>query len=103
MNSLFAHSKEVKSKQTFQYGNQTIEYILIQSKRRKTIEVIVDKDQITIRSPFDKTIKEIEQILNDKIKWISQKQKEIQNEKPEIIKPTFEQYPTLPYLGINYE
>ena len=68
MNSLSsAHSKEIKSKHSFQYGNKTLEYILIQSKRRKTIEVIVDKDQITIRSPFDKTTKEIEQILNDKI------------------------------------
>jgi predicted metal-dependent hydrolase len=103
MNSLSsAYPKEVSSKQTFQYGNKTIEYILIQSKRRKTIEVIVDKDQITIRSPFDKPIKEIQQMLNDKIKWISQKQKEIQIEKPEIIKPIFEEHSTLPYLGINY-
>ncbi len=39
--------------------------------------------------------------LNDKIKWISQKQKDIQREKPEIIKPTFEDHSTLPYLGKN--
>ena len=104
MNSLSsAHPKEIKSKQTFQYGNKTIEYNLIQSKRRKTCEVIVDKDEITIRAPFDKSINEIEQILNDKIKWISQKQKEIQNEKPEIIKPSFDDYSTLPYLGKNYD
>jgi predicted metal-dependent hydrolase len=103
MNSSSSHSKETKSKQAFQYGNISIEYTLIQSKRRKTIEVIVDKDKITIRSPFDKSVKEIEQILNDKIKWISQKQNEIQIKKPEIIKPLFEENSTLPYLGKNYD
>ena len=56
---LSAHSKEIESKQTFQYGNKTIKYKLIYSKRRKTCEVIVDKEQIIIRAPFDKSIKEI--------------------------------------------
>src|SRR3954452_21312489 len=101
--TLTTNPKEIKSKQTFQYGNKTIEYDLIHSKRRKTCEVIVDKDEIVIRAPFDKSIKDIEQILNDKIKWISQKQKEIQIEKPEIAKPTFDEHTTLPYLGKNYE
>ena len=100
--SMNLHSEE-KSKQTFQYGNKTIEYILIKSKRRKTCEVIVDKDEITIRAPFDKPLNEVEGILNDKIKWISQKQKEIQNEKPEIVKPSFDNNSTLPYLGKNYQ
>jgi len=53
------HHKEIKTKQTFQYGNKIMEYTLIQSKRRKTCEVIVDKEQIIIRAPFDKSIKEI--------------------------------------------
>jgi|tagenome__1003787_1003787.scaffolds.fasta_scaffold20276031_2 predicted metal-dependent hydrolase len=84
MNSLSsAHSKEVKSKQAFHYGNKNIEYTLIQSKRRKTCEVIVDKDGVTIRAPFNKSIIEIEHILNNKIKWISLKQKEIQRKEPE--------------------
>jgi predicted metal-dependent hydrolase len=102
MNSLSVDTKEIKTKQTFQYGNKTIEYNLIQSKRRKTCEVIVDKDEITIRAPFDKSQKEIDQMINEKIRWISQKQKEIQNQKPEIIKPSFEDCSTLPYLGNNY-
>jgi predicted metal-dependent hydrolase len=97
-----ASSKEIKTKQNFQYENKTIEYNLVQSKRRKTIEVIVDKNEITIRVPFEKSIKEIEGILNEKIKWISQKQKEIQNQKPEIIKPSFDDNTILPYLGKNY-
>src|SRR4051794_16760823 len=101
MNSLSVDIKEIKTKQTFPYGSKTIEYNLIQSKRRKTCEVIVDKDEITIRVPFDKPVIEIEKILNDKLKWISQKQKEIQNEKPEIVKPLFDDRTTLPYLGNN--
>lgn len=55
--------KENKAKQIFQYGNKTIEYTLMQSKRRNMIEVMVDKDEITIRSPFDKSLEEIEKIL----------------------------------------
>ena len=31
---------------------------------------MIDKDKITIRAPFDKSIPEIEKILNNKIKWI---------------------------------
>lgn len=96
------HSEE-KSIQTFLYGNKTIKYILIKSKRRKTCEVIVEKDEITIRAPFDKPIKEVESILNDKIKWISQKQKEIQIQKSEIVKPSFDDGSTLSYLGKNYK
>jgi predicted metal-dependent hydrolase len=79
-----------------------MEYTLIKSKRRKTCEVIVDKDEITIRAPFDKPLMEVESILNDKIKWISRKQKEIQIQKPEI-KPLFDDHSTLPYLGKNYQ
>ena len=66
----------LKSKQSYQYGTRKIDYILIKSKRRKTSEVIVDKDEITIRAPFDKSISEIEKILDDKIRWILKKQKE---------------------------
>jgi len=99
---LSEYPKEIKSRQTFQYGNKTVEYILIQSKRRKTCEVIVDKAEITLRAPLNKPVKEIEQILTNKIKWISQKQREMQNEKPGIIKPSFEEKPTLSCLGKNY-
>lgn len=99
MNSHF----EEKSIQTFQYGNKTVEYILIKSKRRKTCEVIVDKNELTIRAPFDKPLIEVEGILNDKIKWISQKQKEIQINKAEIVRPSFDNNSTLPYLGKNYD
>ncbi len=68
-------SLEQHSKQFFQYGDKVVEYNLVKSKRRKTCEVIVDKNGIIFRAPFDKSLVEVEKILNDKIKWISQKQK----------------------------
>lgn len=95
---------EQRSNQIFLYGNKIVNYTLIRSKRRKTSEIIVDKNsQIIIRVPFEKTISEIEQILNDKIKWAITKQKEFRNELRDIIKPTYENNSTLPYLGRNYE
>ena len=92
----------IKSKQTYQYGNRKVDYLLIKSKRRKTSEVIVDKDEITIRVPFDKSLQEIEKILADKISWILKKQKEYEHSSYEIIIPTFLPDSTLPYLGKNY-
>jgi predicted metal-dependent hydrolase len=92
----------LKSKQSYHYGTRKIDYILIQSKRRKTSEVIVDKDEITIRAPFDKSIPEIEKVLDDKIRWIIKKQKEYEHAPQEILKPTFLPHSTLAYLGKNY-
>jgi predicted metal-dependent hydrolase len=92
----------LKSKQSYQYGTRKIDYILIKSKRRKTSEVIVDKDEITIRAPFDKSIFEIEKILDDKITWILKKQKEYEHTSQEIFNPTFLPNSTLLYLGKNY-
>jgi hypothetical protein len=57
----------LKSEESYQYGNRIINYFLIKSKLRKTSEVIVDKDEIIIRAPHDKSIPEIERILNDKM------------------------------------
>ena len=90
------------TKQSYQYGTRKIDYILIKSKRRKTSEVIVDKDEITIRTPFDKSIPEIEKILDDKIRWILKKQREDEESSREIISPTFLPDFTVPYLGKNY-
>ena len=56
-----------------------------------------------LRVPFEKTTEEIGKILNDKIKWAITKQKEYQQEIKEIVKPTFENNSTLPYMGKNYE
>jgi predicted metal-dependent hydrolase len=101
INQIFKR-KEEKSSHNFQYGDKVVEYTLIKTKRRKTCEVIVDRSEIILRAPFDISIKEIENLLNEKINWISQKQKEIKRLKPDITKPVFENGSTLPFLGNNY-
>ncbi len=101
-----ATPKAQSSKQTFQYGSKLVDYTLVKSKRRKTCEVIVDKyggGGIVLRVPFEKTAEEIGKILNEKIRWALDKQKEYQQEIKEIVKPTFENNSTLPYMGKNYE
>lgn len=95
-------SQELFSKRSFHYGNKMLEYCLIRSRRRKTSEIIVQKDVITVRVPYDKTLTEIENILHEKINWIATKQKEFQQEENEIIKPDYKDGSTLPYLGYNY-
>ncbi|HEX5185983.1 MAG TPA: SprT family zinc-dependent metalloprotease [Nitrososphaeraceae archaeon] len=97
------HHIQQFSKQSFQYGNKIINYTLIRSKRRKTSDITVDQNEIVLRVPFDKSKSDIENILLDKAKWISSKQKEFDQRKTEIIIPTFQDKSTLPYLGINYE
>jgi len=61
-----------------QYGNTTINYIVIRSsRRRKTSEIIVKKDgKITVRAPFDKNISDIEVFIQKNAKWILKKQLE---------------------------
>lgn len=100
---MVATIKELNSIHTFEYGNKFINYTLVRSKRRKTCEIIVDNSGIILRVPFDKPIEEIEGILQDKMKWIAIKQREIQEEKPELVKSTYDYGSTLPYFGKNYE
>jgi len=94
----------VTTKEIFQHGPQEIPYNLIRSKRRKTCEIIVDANEISFRVPYSKPLKEIEEILQKKIRWIVDKQKEIvENEKKKKIpKPLYLENTTLPYLGTNY-
>ena len=52
-----------KLKQKLHYGTDIIEYSIIKSRRVKTSEIIVDKEQIVIRTPFDKPVSEIKEIF----------------------------------------
>ena len=80
-----------------------LKYNLVRSKRRKTSEIIVDENEITLRIPFDKSINDADKLVASKIKWIIRKQKEYREREPEIAKPKFLQGSTLPYLGKNYQ
>jgi predicted metal-dependent hydrolase len=79
-----------------------VAYYIIKSKRIKTSEIIIDSDRVTIRTPLNKNLSEIHRIVSDKASWILKKQKEYREAIPQIIKPTFEEDSTLPYLGKNY-
>ena len=84
------------------YGNTTINYYVVKTKRRKTSEIIVDKDRVEVRTPFTKSDNEIRNIVKAKANWILKKQKEYREMSPEVLKPTFKDGSTLPYLGKNY-
>jgi predicted metal-dependent hydrolase len=92
----------IYQKDTVRYGTTTIPYDIIKTGRIKTSEVIVDADTITVRTPLEKNKDEIQRIVLDKASWILQKQREFKENIPQLIKPTFKQNSTLPYLGKNY-
>ena len=94
--------RSVESKDRIRYGSTNIDYFIKRSKRIKTSELIVDSDRIEIRTPLNKTIRDTREIIRDKAEWIFRKQEQLKNSFPQIIKPTFEEGSTLPYLGTNY-
>jgi predicted metal-dependent hydrolase len=93
----------IYQKDRIRYGTTTIPYHIIKTGRVKTSEVIVDADAtITVRTPLEKNKHEIQRIVLDKASWILEKQREFRKNTSQLIKPTFEENSTLPYLGKNY-
>src|SRR5215216_2485864 len=94
----------IYEKDRVKYGTTTIPYQIIKTGRVKTSEVIVDADTttITVRTPLEKNKHEIQRIVLDKASWILQKQREFKKSTTQLIKPTFKENSTLPYLGKNY-
>jgi predicted metal-dependent hydrolase len=84
------------------YGTIIIPYSVIKTRRIKNSEVIVDADNIVVRAPLDKDNTEIQKLVLDKASWILRKQREYRETTPEIVKPSFKENTTLPYLGNNY-
>src|SRR5215204_1893193 len=93
----------IYQKDRVRYGTTTISYDIIKTRRVKTSEVIVGADTtITVRTPIEKKKHEIQKIVLDKASWILRKQREFRKSRPGLVKPTFEENSTLPYLGKNY-
>jgi predicted metal-dependent hydrolase len=94
----------IYQKDRVRYGTTTIPYHIIKTGRVKTSEVIVDADTttITVRTPLEKNKHEIQRIVLDKATWILKKQREFRESIPDLMKPTFKENSTLPYLGKNY-
>lgn len=88
--------------QKFHYGTSIIDYSVVRSRRRKTSEIIVDEENVIVRTPYDKSIEDINNIVREKANWIRKKQLEYKSASPEIVKPLFDKGSTLPYLGRNY-
>ena len=88
--------------QKLQYGTRIIDYTIVRSRRRKTSEIIVDAQNVIVRTPYDKSLEEINDIVRGKAKWIRTKQSEYKLATPEVVKPVFQKGSTLPYLGVNY-
>ena len=97
---MIRNNQELKDR--VQYGTTNIDYYIKKSKRIKTSELIVDSDKIEVRTPLSKSVEDTREIIRDKAEWILRKQKEYKSSIPEIIKPTFDENSTLPYLGKNY-
>ena len=92
-------------KDSVKYGTKIIPYHIIKTERTKTSEVIVDANTtaVTVRVPIDKDKHEIQNIVLDKASWILRKQRIFRANTPQLIKPTFKENSTLPYLGRNYQ
>jgi predicted metal-dependent hydrolase len=88
--------------QKLQYGTRIIDYSIVRSRRRKTSEIIVDAENVIVRTPYDKSLEEINDIVRGKAKWIRTKQSEYKLATPEVVKPVFHEGSPLPYLGVNY-
>jgi predicted metal-dependent hydrolase len=88
-------------KKQVRFGKSVIQYNLIKTKRSKTSEISVDKDNVIVRVPTSKSDSEIKNILKEKSNWIYKKQIELKNQKSSIAKPTFSEDTTIPYFGKN--
>jgi predicted metal-dependent hydrolase len=66
------------------YGDTIIPYSVIQTKRKKTIQIFVEKDDVEVHAPQSMNLSEIKKILNTKISWIFNKQLLLKERKPEI-------------------
>tara|TARA_Y100000590_G_scaffold470043_1_gene661569 strand:+ start:3027 stop:3731 length:705 start_codon:yes stop_codon:yes gene_type:complete len=85
-----------------QYGNTTISYEIIKSNRRKTSEIIINKNGVCVRIPNTQSIQEAKKIVAQKAQWIFKKQLYYENLKPETPKEKFTPDSLLSFRGKNY-
>ncbi len=84
------------------FGSTVIPYTIFRTNRRKTSQIIVDKDNVIVRSPSSKTNDELKQMIQQKARWIFEKQEQFKKQKSSIVKPTFSEDTTVPYFGKNF-
>ena len=83
------------------YKNKEIEFRILKTTRKKTTEITIKYDDILVKTPFSKSIENIESLVADKAEWILKKIKENNGIRPQITAPLYINNTTLPYLGKN--
>ena len=73
----------------------------IKTEKRKKSKIVIKYNDFFIKTPFSKSIHDIETLVKGKAEWILAKKKENEGKKPEIMLPTYKNNTTLPYLGKN--
>ena len=58
------------------YGKSVIVYDLIQSNRRKTSQITINSDGVTVRVPDTKNISDAKEMVKQRAQWIYKKQLE---------------------------
>ena len=84
--------------QKIKYGNTSILYELIQSNRIKTSQITVTVQGVTVRTPKNKPIRDVKNMVRDKASWIYKKQLYYAGKK----KTAFSTKSTLPVLDRHY-
>ena len=63
-------------KDKIRFGNSTITYSIVKSKRRKTSQIIVDAKGVVVQTPLSKKDSEIKKMVSNKKEWIFKKRLE---------------------------
>ncbi|NWJ56967.1 M48 family metallopeptidase [Marine Group I thaumarchaeote] len=79
------------------YGNTIIPYSIIQTKRKKTMQIFIEKDKVEVIAPESKKISEIKDILKNRVSWIFNSQLKLKEIKTDVIYSEN----SLLYLGKN--
>ena len=87
--------------QKIKFHSKVIPYTIIKTNRIKTSQISVDKDNVIVRIPKSKSSNEIKHMVNQKAKWIYEKQEKFRKDKSSITKPTYSDGSILPYFGKN--
>lgn len=69
-----------------QYGSTIIPYNIIQTKRKKTLQIFVEKDIVVVRAPESQNLSEITQLLQNRAGWIFTSQLKLKDRKTVVNK-----------------
>jgi len=87
---------------SIKFGNQTIEYNLTRSNKRKTISISVDQHGVSVISPSAIELEKVETVLYQKAVWIKKQLADFEEMNASIPQRSFLSGEKLPYLGRFY-